>query len=526
MRLTLIILFVLLCVSNAKADPVETRSGLISGGTSRDGAVRVYKGIPYAAAPVGDLRWKPPAPREPWQGVLECREWGASCPQLDMTGPVNEIMDRVGVFSEDCLFLNLWTSARSEEAKLPVMVWIHGGGFTLGTSARDLFDGAALASKGVVVVTINYRLGVFGFLSHPELGEENEFGASGNYGLLDQVAALKWVRDNVANFGGDPENVTIFGQSAGGASVLYLMASPLADGLFHKAICQSGLIRPGMRDLKQSEGDFLSAEEIGRKLADELGLGEREKQLDGMRSATAVDLLSAGAKLDAPIVGDWYYGPVRDGWFMPTDAFGRFEWGLFSKVPLLIGTTEDESNMFLPLFLTAGEREYDKLIDTVCADFADDVRRLYPLANYRIPRDAIMQIMTDASFVTSARTIARISSRRAFDTYLYHFTRLAPTLRLSGIGAVHGVELPYVFDNIRGPRRLAFARDDVDIADRMSDAWANFAKSGRPGWTRYNRETERYMDFGDVVVERAHLKKENCDIFENIEFPRSLDWRE
>ena len=308
--------------------PVHLEAGLVSGVAGHDPGVRVFKGIPYAAAPAGKLRWRAPQPAPHWNGIRKADEFGAICMQPAFRGGApGATAPRM---SEDCLFLNVWTAAKSARERRPVMVWIHPGGYTTGSGSTPGFDGEALARKGVVLVTINYRLGAFGFFSYPELTKESDRGASGNYALMDQVAALQWVQTNIAGFGGDPHRVTVFGDSAGSASIANLMGSPQAKGLFQRAIGESGawmgLSVAPMRTLAEAEKD-------GEKLADAM----HAHNLAELRAVPAEQVLKAGRA----------GGPVIDGWFLPEDVGQIFAEHKQNDVPLLDGSNQDEGTFVL-----------------------------------------------------------------------------------------------------------------------------------------------------------------------------------
>ena len=307
-------------------------SGKVSG-TTADGYQR-FLGIPFAAPPVGDLRWKPPQPVEPWSGVKECTEFGPACPQPPMPGINIDRMD------EDCLYLNVWTPASRPEDRLPVMVWIHGGGYRLGSASEIQYGGASLAKKGVVVVTVNYRVGVFGFLSHPQLAAESPQGSTGHYGILDNIASLEWVQRNIAAFGGDPSRVTIFGESAGGNSVVALMQSPPAEGLFHQAIAQSPAMVSSMtvfggpRDPEAVRRDM---EDTGQVLATILGCHEATDVLACMRAKTFEEILTALAA--HPELG---FGPIGDDIVVSKAFFSPLDERHWQDVPLIIGNNANE----------------------------------------------------------------------------------------------------------------------------------------------------------------------------------------
>src|SRR5580700_171336 len=327
-RLFVVMLF-LAGMSEVLAAQVRTEAGSVEGSASTDGKVQMFKGVPYAAPPVGALRWKEPQPVPSWQGVRKVTEFGARCMQGNVFG---DMVFRDAAPSEDCLYLNVWAPKASPGAKLPVMVWIYGGGFQAGATSEPRQDGEHLAHKGVVVVSMNYRLGIFGFFSHPELTKESPHHASGNYGLLDQAAALQWVRKNIAAFGGDPENVTIFGESAGSLSVSALMASPVSKGMIHRAIGESGAffgrtLPP--KPLPESEQD-------GVKFAASMGAGSLEK-LRAMSSQETLDAASKGKNA-------FHFGPNIDGYFFPENPAGIYAKGNEAHIALLAGWNHDEAN--------------------------------------------------------------------------------------------------------------------------------------------------------------------------------------
>src|SRR5580704_13118267 len=316
-------------MADAAAAQIRTESGSVEGSTSTDGKVQIFKGIPYAAPPVGALRWKEPQPVANWQGVRKATEFGARCMQGNVFG---DMVFRDAGPSEDCLYLNVWTPKTSPDAKLPVMVWIYGGGFQAGATSEPRQEGEHLAHKGVVVVSMNYRLGIFGFFSHPELTKESPHQASGNYGLLDQAAALRWVRKNIAAFGGDPENITIFGESAGSLSVSALMASPVSKGMIHRAIGESGAFFGGTlpaKPLPESEQD-------GVKFASSIGADSLEK----LRAMTSQETLDAASKDK----NAFHFGPNIDGYFFPVSPAEIYAKGNEAHIALLAGWNHDEGN--------------------------------------------------------------------------------------------------------------------------------------------------------------------------------------
>ena len=375
LQVAVIVLMASLGTSGLASAQVKTAGGELKGSTSADGRLHIYKGIPYGAAPIGDLRWKAPKPAPPWKDVRDATEFGPQCMQGSIFGDIT--FPRPA--SEDCLNLNVWTPATTASDRLPVMVWIHGGGFQAGAGPEPRHDGEALARKGVVVVTLNYRLGVFGFLAHPELASESGRNAAGNYGMLDQVAALAWVRENIAAFGGDPRNVTIFGESAGSFAVSALMASPLATGLFHKAIGESGAYFSGASGTLGLQSVAATGQQ-GVKFAAAVGA----ESLAALRARPAEEILQAALKFQP------WFTPNIDGYFLPVDVYAIYAAGKQAHVPLLAGWNADES----PGRCRAREAE---------ADGADV---------HRVHRGSVLAIrLTRSSRPTPPRLTRRLSSQ-------------------------------------------------------------------------------------------------------------------
>jgi para-nitrobenzyl esterase len=475
-----------LASSAAVEEPVHLDSGLVSGIPGSNTGVRVFRGIPYAAPPVGKLRWSDPEPAAHWDGVRKADEFGANCMQSAFRGP--NATSTQPKMSEDCLFLNVWTAATSANERLPVMVWIHPGGYQTGSGSTPGYDGEALAKKGVVLVTINYRLGVFGFFSYPELTKESENHASGNYGLMDQVAALEWVQKNIAGFGGDPRRVTVFGDSAGSSSISNLMGSPRATGLFQRAIGESG----AWMGISLAHTRILAeAEQAGLKVAEEL----HAQSLEDLRAKSAEDLLKGGRGS----------GPVIDGWFLPEDVGTVFAEGKQNDVPLLCGSNKDEGTFFLQ------PTTAEKFIERSRARFgdqADAFLKLYPagsdeeanLSQFAAFRDELAFVM---------RTWVRAQRKAGFSkAFLYYFTHEPPppvgsTSRGGlGSGATHGAEAQYVFQNLLGQR--AWTDVDHQVSDVLSSYWVNFATKGDPNgnglakWPAFNnKRSDRPMVLGD-----------------------------
>ena len=502
---------------------VETSLGTLEGERAEGGGdVLVFRGVPYAEPPVGDGRWRAPRPAAPWEGVRPAATFGPACWQRPT--PESSIYTRGDLDrDEDCLYLNVWTAADPAEPgeARPVMVWFHGGGHTGGWGGAKIFDGAELARLGVVLVTINYRLGPFGFLAHPALTAESAHASSGNYGLLDKVAALEWVRDNAAAFGGDPGNVTIFGQSAGSWSVCYLMASPLAVGLFHKAIGQSGgCFRGGRPDLS-------AAHEAGLAAAAELGV-----EGGGAEALAALRALDAEAVLDSSLGS----GAVVDGWFLPRPAPEIFAAGEHNDVPVLVGALADEGTT-----LYAGEPERSEaelaaaLRERYGAD-ADAVLAAYGPEIEKSTRRGAQAIRADRSFVWEMRAWARAVRAAGNYAYLYFFSHAPPVFRLyvperaaidlpdgpDGYGAYHSGDLAYAFGNVDRVG-LDWTHWDREIAWTMSRHWVNFARTGDPNgdglptWPLYETESDEWLEYGGSRIGiTVGVRRQKLDLFDRL----------
>jgi para-nitrobenzyl esterase len=484
-------------VGAAIPGPVHVEQGLVSGVAGTDADVLVFKGVPFAAPPVGDLRWRAPKPAAAWSGVRAADRFSASCMQRQAASSTRET-------SEDCLYLNVYTAAKATGDRRPVMVWIHGGALTGG--AGSIYDGEALAKKGVIVVTVNYRLGVFGFLAHPSLTKESDRNASGNYGLLDQIAALEWVRDNIAAFGGDPKRVTIFGESAGSWSVNYLMATPLARGLFHRVIGESG-------------GEFDPA----RTLADAERTG-----LAFAASAGAVSIAELRAKSadDLQKVRGFQTSANVDGWLLPEDVYTIFAKGKQSDVPVLIGSNNDEGTMFTPATVTAAS--FREMAEKRYNADAKEFLKLYPFSSDQEAWAAQAASMRDQVFGWEMRTWARMQTKTGKSkVYLYYFSRVPPgKQRVSG--AYHGSEIAYVFDNLRvapfatsgNSEPTPWQEVDEKLAEAMSSYWVNFASTGDPNgkglvdWPAYRKKDDLAMGFGDDIQVRPLPHKAAMDFLD------------
>jgi para-nitrobenzyl esterase len=480
----------------AIADPVRTQGGLVSGAPGSDPAVRIYKGIPYAAPPVGALRWKPPQAAAPWKGVRAAAEFSAPCMQTPYA-QTSIYYTPLAAVSEDCLYLNVWTAAAPAGEKRPVMVWIHGGAYTRGSGATPTYNGEALARKGVVVVTVNYRLGIFGFLAHPELTKESDVKSSGNYGLLDMVAALEWVRKNIAAFGGDPGCVTIFGESAGSSAVNFLMASPLAKGLFHRVIGESGANFGGANFGRRSV--LVDAEKTGA------GLGT----LAELRAKPADELL----RIDTPT------RPAVDGWFLPEEVAAIFAQGKHSDVPVIAGSNADEMRTLAPLPEGANARSFLSMVHSRYGASAEAFLKLYPAGSDAEAAESYYASARDAGMGWQMRTWARAQTKSGkAPAYLYYFSRIPPGPTAQKYRSYHAAEIQYVFGNLRSNRPWEDA--DRKLSETMSTYWVNFAASGDPNgkglpkWPAYDARADVSMEFGDKVAAKADVNKPGIDFFD------------
>lgn len=472
----------LLALEGAAQAPEAAVEGGRVRGVAMDG-LAVYKGIPFAAPPVGALRWREPRPVVPWKGVRPADRFAPACPQPRLG------WNNYPAESEDCLCLNVWTPAADAGAKLPVMVWIHGGGFTLGWSGEPGYDGTALARKGVVYVSIAYRLGALGFLAHPGLSAESGRGASGNYGILDQIAALRWVRKNIAAFGGDPANVTVFGESAGAISVSVLCASPLAKGLFRRAISESGGAFAPADSLKQGGGmrSLQAAEAQGLAFAARMGA----KTLADLRKLPAETLL----KDSSSDMGNFW--TVCDGYAIAGDPQALYRSGAFNDVDVLLGWNSNEGALFV--HRPSSRREYLDYLGRTFGPLAGEARAVYPASGPDAILQSMRDIFRDGVFAWPTYTWANLQSARGkARVYLYYFDQARPAAnnrdRISG--ASHGDEIPYVFGHVSpsacGGRSLALSR-------LMQDAWVSFARTGtpRPDWPLYRKGQPTAMRFRD-----------------------------
>ncbi len=488
---------------------IEAPAGTAHG--TADGTVRVFKGLPYAASTAGAARWEPPQPLPKWSGVREAAAFGPACFQPP-TPRGSIYADRPLPMSEDCLSLNVWTPAAAHGA--PVFVWIHGGALVSGASSQAIYDGAALARQGIVVVSINYRLGVLGYLAHPALSRASPLGISGNYGLLDQIAALRWVQRNVAAFGGDPAHVTIAGELAGGLSVLYLMVAPAARGLFDKAVAESAYMI-STPELKQARFGAPSAEASGATLMGRLG----KSDIAGMRAMDAQTITNAAA-----MAGFAPFGAV-DGHVLPRQIVDAFNRGEQAPVPVLAGFNSGEIRslrMLAPHPPAGGAAEYDTQIHARYRDLADAFLRLYPADHLE---ESILATTRDALYGWTAERLVTSQAARGLPAYLYYFDHGYPAADTAGLHAFHASELPYVFGTAdmlapAWPHPPATA-PEASLSDAMTRYWASFARSGtpeaagQPAWPAF-APSQAYMDFAAAPRVAEHLLPGMYDLQEAV----------
>ena len=493
--------------------PVKVQEGMVQG--TLENGLTVYKGIPFAAPPVGNLRWKAPQPAVKWEGVKQTTKYAPAAFQGG-NPPSGK--------SEDCLYLNIWTPAKSANEKIPVLVWIYGGGFSFGSTAEPGYNGGKLAKNGVVLVSIAYRVGQLGFLAHLELSAENPNHVSGNYGILDQIAGLQWIKNNIAAFGGDPNKVTIFGESAGGISVSMLCASPLAKGLFQGAISESGgsfgptraKTYPGenMKTLKQAEAEGIDyAQKVGVSSISELRKMEADKLPMGMGMG-----------------GGW---PITDGYVIPDDQHKLYEAGKYNDVPVLIGYNSDEGASFSR---EKTPEEYYAGVKARYGKFADDLIKAYPAAENSVPKTA-RDLARDAAFGWQTWSWARLQSQTGKSkVYLYYFDQHPDYPKDSpryGYGSPHGQEVGYVFMNLDASNPQT-TKSDLEISEAMGTYWTNFAKYGNPNgqgvlaWPPFSDKTPDVMYLGPTPhvgpVPRAESLKVLDSYFEWRRTPEGEAW--
>lgn len=486
---------------------VKTEAGLVEGTIER--GITVYKGIPFAAPPTGDFRWRAPQSPKSWNGVLKANNFAPAAPQTEIRF-LNEL--KYGS-SEDCLYLNIWKPSNSNGKKLPVLVWIHGGAFTTGTTSNPGYSGEQLAKKEVIVVSIAYRLGIFGFLAHPELTAESENKTSGNYGLLDQIFALKWIQKNIESFDGNPNSVTIMGESAGGQSVHLLAASPLAKGLFHKAISMSGgIFKPSVTKPEEDVMKPLKlAEEDGLKFGKKIGANSL-KELRNMDMKILVEKQNAG-----PLGGS--FSPITDGYVIPDDIYKIYEEGNYTDIPVLLGTTSDEGTLFT---LGSKASDYKDYVLKHFGPISDKILKLYPVGtNDNSTMRSAADLVRDSYLGWYNYTWATLQTRTGKSPlYVYYFDQIQPNSLVTAFfksnKPSHGSDIPYVF----GILDSKYTGEDKQLSDLMATYWTNFAKNGDPNgeslplWPVYNIDHPKAMHLKWQASEITYPNLDNLKIID------------
>lgn len=492
----LIILFAILVYSfrlSAQLSEVKTENGLVNG--YKTGEITIFKGIPFAAPPVGDLRWKAPQPVKNWTGVLKCEKFSAS-PMQSKPVPfmmwTEEFITPPDNLSEDCLYLNVWTPAKSSKEKLPVFVWIYGGGFNSGSAACAVYDGEEMAKKGIIFVSFNYRVGVLGFMAHPELTAESPNKVSGNYGLLDQIAALTWIKKNIGMFGGDPQKVTIAGQSAGSMSVCALVASPLAKGLFRGAIAESGGILNGRL------GSFSEAEKTGEAFMKKMNASN----ISELRKKPAADLITAGMG----------FAPVAEGYVLPPDIFAAFNNGVFNDVEMMAGWVSGDGSLF-----GNADTDPDKYKDQAAKNYgskASEYLKLFPGNTKEEVASSMKEVALLQFAAFPAYLWARLSKSNA---YLYEYTHVpVDKPGFPNYGAFHTSEVPFALHTLHMWKR-PWRDIDFAVEKTMNDYWVNFVKDGNPNgknlpeWIKYDKSSQNIMVIGDEVRSVSGLHKDEFE---------------
>lgn len=481
---------------------IQTANGKVEGYLKEN--LRIFKGIPFAAPPVGEFRWKAPQPVQCWSGIKKCTAFSAS-PIQNKPQPFScwteEFIAKPEPLDEDCLYLNVWTSSKNKE-KHPVLVWIYGGGLNSGSANCDIYDGEEMAKKGVVFVSINYRVGVMGFMAHPELSKESGYNSSGNYGFLDQIAALKWVQKNIAAFGGDPNNVTIAGQSAGAFSVNAMIASTLSKGLFHKAIPQSG----GLLSNRFSQ-NLAASEQQGLKFMEKVNC----TSIAELRKKSADEIQKA-----SNLPGFGRFGTTMDGYVLPTNIFDHFKNGKHNQVPIMTGwVTGDGSLMGVP---NTSLENYKKEVQVKYGTKTDEFLSIFPATTDEEAKEAKLK-QGLLGFAGMPSHLLAISNNKP--SYLYHFSHVPPDKpNFPNYGAFHTSEVPYALHTLHTWNR-DWQQLDKDLENTMAAYWVNFAKTGNPNgadlpeWKTYDKQAGYIMVLGDKVEIKQGLFKKEFNFLEN-----------
>ena len=520
---------------------ISTPQGPVQGVTTDNPDIFNFKGLPFAAPPLGELRWAAPQPAPTWTETRTADNFGNRCMQIDDVeggffdrlieghglGAIKNFLIKRAVagqtpspMSENCLYLNVRTGNLNGETKQPVMVWIHGGGHQFGSGDFSYYQSNGLVEKDVVLVTINYRLGVFGYMAHPALSDVSPNTVSGNYGSLDQIAALNWVQDNIAAYGGDPNNVTIFGESAGGWSVTEMMASPLAAGKFHKAITQSGASTYHLGQMDGNGVGWPSGYDMGEKVAKSVGLNA--PTADELRAVPADDIMA-----NLPEKADEAFHHIRDGYVFPKNVGHAFRDGNFNAVPFLTGYNSDEGTLFFPddqqpsvwePNMPRGGPEMIAALNAHYPEKGEAIAEIYGLESDFMTGGS--QMMGDEIFGVNVRFAAQANIALGMPTYLYHFSRTPPSKKQT-LGAFHAAEIPFVFDSSEPV--LGLSDDDKALTDIMVSAWTNFAKTGNPNgkdvpnWPKFEGQT--WMHFSGntgrpIATVETDVRVEKLDLLE------------
>lgn len=492
----------------ATATPVAAQVARTEQGTAhgvRKDGVDSFLGLPYAASPAGENRWRAPRPAAAWTGERAADHFGASCAQAKTGtfGPFTHEYVEVGATSEDCLYLNVWAPAKRSAKPAAVMVWIHGGAFLGGSGSVPIYDGAALAKRGIVVVSINYRLGVLGFMAHPEL--TREAGSSGNYALMDMIAALRWVRANIAAFGGDPAQVTIAGQSAGSAAVHDLIASPAAAGLFARAIAQSGSgVSPPLPTLAL-------AEQAGVKIMTKLGAAS----IADLRHMSTETLLSVNGT--DPMHAEFHFSPVVEPKVLPQDPSSPAAADL-NQVPILTGLNADEGSA-MPGYGTATVASFDAALTRRLGTSAPAARLLYPVADDRAAGEASEQLGRDGGLASMYAWAAQRATRTRQPAYLYYFAHPEPGPAAAQFGAFHTAEMPYVFQTFAAAPERPFTAIDHKLGDAMARYWVDFIRTGNPNgaglvkWAPFDGHSPVSLKLDVVIDQGERLSPQRWSVY-------------